>query len=197
MDEPIPYVPDVKTQPAPGSTWPGGNSQNLIFSDRKARSVNDVVTILIAENSEGANNAKTETNRDATTTAGIAGITQATPDNTILSKYELGGSSTNSLKGEGKTRRDSNLTAKVTARVIRVLGNGNLVIEGRRLVTVNAEDQYMVITGLIRPEDITSDNTIASQYISDARITYSGKGVVDDKMRPGWLTRVVDWVWPF
>jgi flagellar L-ring protein FlgH len=197
MDEPIPYVPEVKTQPASGSIWPGGNSQNLIFSDRKARSVNDVVTILVDENATGANNAKTETNRDTTTTAGIAGITQATPDNTILSKYELGGASSNSLKGEGKTRRDSSLTAKVTARVIRVLGNGNLVIEGRRLLAVNAEDQYMVITGLIRPEDITSDNTIASQYISDARITYSGKGVVDDKMRPGWLTRVVDWVWPF
>jgi flagellar L-ring protein FlgH len=197
MDEPIPYVPEVKTQPASGSIWPGGNSQNLIFSDRKARSVNDVVTILVDESATGANNAKTETNRDTTTTAGIAGITQATPDNTILSKYELGGASSNSLKGEGKTRRDGSLTAKVTARVIRVLGNGNLVIEGRRLLAVNAEDQYMVITGLIRPEDITSDNTIASQYISDARITYSGKGVVDDKMRPGWLTRVLDWVWPF
>ena len=68
---------------------------------------------------------------------------------------------------------------------------------GRRQLTVNAEDQYMILTGVIRPEDITSDNLILSQYIADARIVYTGRGVVDDKMRPGWLTRVIDWVWPF
>jgi len=81
--------------------------------------------------------------------------------------------------------------------VTQVLDNGNLLIEGRRLITVNAEDQYMILTGIIRPEDITNDNLILSQYIADARITYTGRGVVDDKMRPGWLTRIIDWVWPF
>jgi flagellar L-ring protein precursor FlgH len=55
----------------------------------------------------------------------------------------------------------------------------------------------MILTGIIRPEDITNDNLILSQYIADARITYTGRGVVDDKMRPGWLTRIIDWVWPF
>jgi len=74
---------------------------------------------------------------------------------------------------------------------------GNLMIEGRRQVTINAEDQYLIIGGVIRPQDITADNTIASQYISDARIVYTGEGVINDKMRPGWMTRVVDWVWPF
>ncbi|MEQ8163676.1 MAG: flagellar basal body L-ring protein FlgH, partial [Smithellaceae bacterium] len=72
-----------------------------------------------------------------------------------------------------------------------------LLIEGRRQLTVNAEDQFLVITGIVRPEDITAINTVASQYIADARILYPGDGVINDKMRPGWLTRVVDWVWPF
>jgi len=71
------------------------------------------------------------------------------------------------------------------------------MIEGRRQVRVNEEDQYIVLSGIIRPEDITSGNTISSQYVSDAQIFYTGRGVVDDKLRPGWLTRVVDWVWPF
>jgi flagellar L-ring protein precursor FlgH len=77
------------------------------------------------------------------------------------------------------------------------LENGNFIIEGRRQLTINAEDQYLIIRGMIRPDDITSDNTILSQYIADAKIVYTGRGVVDDKMRPGWLTRIVDWVWPF
>ncbi len=62
---------------------------------------------------------------------------------------------------------------------------------------MNAETQYIVITGVIRPEDITADNLVESQYIADARIVYTGNGVINEKMRPGWLTRVADWAWPF
>jgi len=69
----------------------------------------------------------------------------------MLSKYELGGSSTNDMEGEGKTKRDGILKGRITARVTQVLDNGNLMIEGKRLITVNAEDQYMILTGVIRP----------------------------------------------
>lgn len=195
--EPPPTPSVSKTPPAPGSIWPGATGNNMLFMDRKARYVNDVVTIVISEKTEGENNAKLESNRTSVATAGIAGVYQFNPDKTMLSKYELGGSSTNDMEGEGKTKRDGILKGRITARVTQVFDNGNLLIEGRRLVTVNAEDQYMILTGVIRPEDITSDNLILSQYIADARIIYTGRGVVDDKMRPGWLTRVIDWVWPF
>ncbi len=195
--EPAPTPSAAKTPPAPGSIWPGATGSNMLFMDRKARYVNDVVTIVISETAEGENNAKLESNRTSLATAGIAGVYQFNPDKTMLSKYELGGSSTNDMEGEGKTKRDGILKGRITARVTRVFDNGNLMIEGKRLVTVNAEDQYMILTGVIRPEDITSDNLILSQYIADARIIYTGRGVVDDKMRPGWFTRVIDWVWPF
>ncbi len=190
-------IPVEKTPPPTGTIWPGANSGNALFADKKARYVNDVVTITIAESATGANNAKTTTTRDSTTTAGLAGLTQTSPDLRLLSKYELGGSASNSMKGDGQTSRNSSLTGTITARVIRVLGNGNLVIEGRRQLTVNAEDQYLILTGIIRTEDITSENVIASANISDAKIYYTGKGVVDDKVRPGWMTRVLDWIWPF
>ncbi|MCX5834268.1 MAG: flagellar basal body L-ring protein FlgH [Deltaproteobacteria bacterium] len=193
-----PPTPSVtKTPAAPGSIWPGATGGNMLFTDRKARYVNDVVTIVISETAEGENNAKLETNRTSVTTAGIAGVYQFNPDKTMLSKYELGGSSTNDMEGEGKNRRDGILKGRITARVTQVFDNGNLMIEGRRLITVNAEDQFMILTGVIRPEDITTDNLILSQYIADARIVYTGRGVVDDKMRPGWLTRIIDHVWPF
>ena len=189
---------DVKPAPPPaGSIWSGVNSNNSLFADKKARYVNDVLTIIIAESAAGANNAKTETNKDSSASAGIDGILQTAPAKTILSPLTLGGSIANKLTGEGKTKRDGTLSASMTARVTNVLSNGNLTIEGRREVSVNAEDQYIIVTGMVRPEDITTENTVSSLYIADAKIAYGGRGVVNDKMRPGWGTRILDWVWPF
>jgi len=194
--------PEQTIQPAPGSIWRGENDKSMLFTDKKARYVNDIVTIIIAEAAQGGNKASTGTSRDSSTSATID--TFFGLENSVIGsnanmggKIALGGKHANSLKGEGDTSRNNTLIARISARVIRVLDNGNLLIEGRRQVTVNAEDQYLIIGGIIRPQDITAENTIASQYISDARIVYTGEGVINDKMRPGWMTRVVDWVWPF
>jgi flagellar L-ring protein FlgH len=192
----------VKQQPAAGSIWAGESSNNLIFSGKKARYANDIVTIIISETAAGGNKASTNTSKDTSTSASVSsllGIENAIigSNATMGGKIGLGGTSANSLKGTGDTSRSSTLSASISARVLKVLDNGNLLIEGRRQLTVNAEDQFIIITGIIRPDDITSDNTVASQYIADARIFYTGDGVINDKMRPGWLTRVVDWVWPF
>lgn len=198
------YIPPTvqRQEPQMGSIWIGENAQNSLFVDRKARGIGDIVTIIVSESSTGNNKAGTDTSRDSSTDADITALLGL--ETSILKRNEnmggqikIGGSSSNSLSGSGNTSRGNTLVARITARVIRVMENGNLMIEGRRQVTINAEDQFIVISGIIRPEDITSDNLIASQYISDARILYTGKGVVNDKLRPGWLTRVVDWVWPF
>ena len=196
-------VPQIaKPQPAAGSIWPGENNNNLIFSGKKARYANDIVTIIISETAAGGNTASTNTSRDTSTGAAVTsllGIENALigSNATLGGKIGLGGTSTNALKGAGDTSRSSKLSASISARVLKVFDNGNLLIEGKRQLTVNAEDQYIIITGIIRPDDISGDNTVASQYIADARIMYTGDGVVNDKLRPGWLTRVVDWVWPF
>lgn len=194
--------PAMKPQPAAGSIWSGESTNNLICSDKKARYVDDIVTIIISETAVGGNKASTNTSRDTNTSAAITALLGI--DNKILAhnanmggEISIGGTSTNSLKGAGDTTRSSKLSASISARVLKVFDNGNLLIEGKRQLTVNAEDQYLVITGIVRPEDITASNTVASQYIADARILYTGDGVINDKMRPGWLTRVVDWVWPF
>lgn len=180
-----------------GTIWPGENMGNSLYADRKARYVNDIVTIQFDESSSGANTATTNTTRDGSTAAGIGGAYQIGPDKTLLSQYKLSGTSSNSLKGDGATSRVGTLSGKITAKVIRINNNGNMIIEGRRQLTVNNEDQFIIITGIIRPEDISTDNLIYSSNIADARIIYTGKGVVDDKQHPGWMTRVLDWVWPF
>jgi flagellar L-ring protein precursor FlgH len=192
----------AQPKPAAGSIWPGENTNNLICSDKKARYINDIVTIIISETAAGGNKASTSTSRNTNTSAAITslfGIENAIIGNnaTMGGKIGLGGTSTNALKGDGDTSRNSTLEARISARVLRVFENGNLLIEGRRQVTVNAEDQFIIITGIVRTDDIAAENTVASQYIADARIVYTGDGVINDKMRPGWLTRVVDWVWPF
>jgi flagellar L-ring protein precursor FlgH len=191
-----------KPQPAAGSIWQGESDKSMLFTDKKARYVNDIVTIIVSEIAAGGNKASANTSRNTNTAASITSLLGI--ENAIIGsnanlngKIGLEGAAANSLKGAGDTSRNTSLTAKISARVIRVLDNGNLVIEGRRQVTVNADDQFILITGIIRPEDITTENTVASQYVADARILYTGEGIINDKMRPGWLTRVVDWVWPF
>ncbi len=193
---------EIKKVPLPGTIWAGENAANSLFTDRRARRVNDIVTIVVVENAVGGNNASTDTSRDTSTAAGVTSLLGY--EGAILdmlrkgtTSISVGGTSANSLKGTGKTSRDGKLIATISARIVNILGNGNFIIEGRRQVTINAEDQYIILTGVIRPDDIATDNSILSQYIADARIVYTGKGVVDDKMRPGWLTRVTDWVWPF
>ncbi|MBN2516002.1 MAG: flagellar basal body L-ring protein FlgH [Deltaproteobacteria bacterium] len=197
IEQPVIATSEVTPPAEPGSLWPGERANNILFADRRARYINDIITIVVDESSSGENKADTNTSRDSMATAGIAGITQASPEHRILSKYELGGSSENSLKGKGNTKREGVLQARITARVVTVLENGNLVIEGKRQLTVNDEDQFIIISGVVRPDDISSENIVSSQYIANARIAYTGKGVINDKMRPGWLTRIIDWVWPF
>jgi flagellar L-ring protein precursor FlgH len=215
--------PVPKVQPAAGSIWNGARNSNLLYTDNKARYVNDLVTIVISEVSTGQNKAKTETEKNSNTLAKIDSLLGLNSD--VLEAYlknplsdglrgvlglnpailasnnnlglQMGGSNVNKLTGKGDTNRDTLLKASMTARVVQVLDNGNLIIEGKRQVTVNAEDQFLIITGIIRPDDIAADNTVQSKYIADAKIFYTGQGTVNDKMKPGWLTRIIDWVWPF
>jgi flagellar L-ring protein precursor FlgH len=103
----------------------------------------------------------------------------------------------NSFDGSGETSRNETMTASITARVMEVTPNGNLFIKGTRQVKVNNENQIITLTGLIRPVDVSPDNTVLSSYIADAKIEYTGSGPVSDKQRPGWLLRAIDFVWPF
>lgn len=185
-----------------GSLWPGENIKNNLFVDNKAKHLNDIVTVVVSETSTGTSAASTNTSRDSTTAAGIVNMlgmekSVGNSNENLKSNIKIGGTASNSLKGKGDTSRQTNFSTRITARVMKVMDNGNLFIEGRRQLTMNGEEQYIVLSGIIRAEDITADNLIASQYISDARIYYTGDGVINDKMRPGWLTRVMDVVWPF
>ncbi|MCA1944534.1 MAG: flagellar basal body L-ring protein FlgH [Desulfovibrio sp.] len=194
----------------PGSLFNPGDAQYL-FSDNRARRIGDIVLVHITESSTSKLEAKTDTSKDSSkdlsvenafgaTTVGIGkllgfdplklnGATGTTP----LVKY--GDSS--SFKGEGTTERKADVSATVAARVTKILPGGLMQVEGAREVRINDESQIMVVRGLVRPRDISSDNSVLSTHLADARIEYYGKGVLADKQKAGWLTRLLDNAWPF
>ena len=191
------------------SLYNDATSRNF-FQDLRAYQVGDLVTVNIVETSSASKNASTQTGRESSIDAGIDNIlgwenklkyltslgnrnVGNAYDNTSLFK----GSLANSSSGSGTTSRNESMTAYITVRVMEVMPNGNLYIQGTREVRVNNETQHIILSGMIRPADISPDNTVLSSYIGDARIEYTGTGALSDKQKAGWLTRVVDHVWPF
>lgn len=189
--------------------WSDTAFRNL-FQDLRAYKVGDLVTVNIVETSQATKSASTQTNRQSSMDAGIDNLmgwegrmknltsfgksdVRNAYDNTSVFKGSMG----SDFRGSGSTARNDTMTASLTARVIEVKPNGNLLIQGTRQIRVNNETQVIVLSGLIRPVDISPDNTVLSSYIGDARIEYAGTGALSDKQRPGWLTRAVDFVWPF
>jgi flagellar L-ring protein precursor FlgH len=153
------------------------------------------VTINVVESATASNNAISKTSRDNELTAGWSGVLANLTGNWVGNNQSV--SFKNSLDGEGQTTRTSQLSTYMTAQVIQVLPNRRLAIEGHTQVRVNNENQIIKVQGIIRMEDIDTTNTILSTSIAEAKIELSGEGIVSDKQRPGWFTRILDWVWPF
>lgn len=183
-----------------GSLWSKRNTS--IFADHKAQNIGDIVTVTISEKASASKEATTTSGKESNWSAGIQnffGIEKAdiiTDSNLDLANL-INATVKNSFDGEGKTVRTDNLSASLTTQVVGKYPNGNLKIRGGKEVTVNNEIQVIYITGIVRPVDITAANTIDSEKILNARISYTGKGVISDKQEPGWLTRGIDYVWPF
>ncbi|MBM9537409.1 flagellar basal body L-ring protein FlgH [Desulfobulbus alkaliphilus] len=200
---PDPFTEPVVTAPqrlSPGSLWTDDESN--LLADIKARRIGDIVTVIIQEKASASKEASTATDRSSGMSAGISSlfgyerILEDKNPNLDMSAL-VDASFNNSFSGGGKTTRSENLVATLTTQVIDVYPNGNLKIQGGKSVTVNNESQIIYLTGIIRPFDVNSDNTIDSGNILNAQIAYTGKGAVSDKQKPGWLMRIFDNTWPF
>ncbi|MDR1606856.1 MAG: flagellar basal body L-ring protein FlgH [Deltaproteobacteria bacterium] len=191
--------PAIKTE---GSLF-NEDSRPDFFSDLKAQRVGDIITINIVETSKAskqANTATSRSNRVNSTVNSLFGLEQPgvlpTPGGINLMNG-LDVSSSNAFSGSGSTSRNENITAKISARIIQVLPNRNLVIRGSQEILVNNEKQYITVQGVIRPADVATDNSVLSTYLADARIEYTGQGDITNRQREGWLTRLVGNIWPF
>jgi len=195
-----------------GSLWQAHNSLNVMFMDTKSRNIGDIVTVEIDESAKASNKANTETGRTSSLEAGIEKLFGLEDwwTNQILPKTgndfpkidpfgnpSVKGNMKSKFEGDGATTRSGTLSAFITCSVVDVMPNGNLKIVGTREVMVNNENQLIILSGIIRPRDISDQNVIMSTFISDAKIAYSGSGIVDDRQRPGWLANMLNNVWPF
>ena len=213
IKEEITYHPEAEaTADDDGSLWQVNSSLNGMFIDTKARNIGDIVTVEIDESAKASNKANTETGRSSSLEAGIDKLfgiedwwqNQMLPrvNNDIpridpFGNPSVKGSLSSKFAGDGSTTRSGTLSAFITCRVVNVMPNGNLKIVGTREVMVNNENQLIILSGIIRPRDISDENVIRSTFISDAKIAYSGSGIVDDRQRPGWLANLLNNAWPF
>lgn len=184
----------------PGSLWQPAN--HSMFSDRKARGIGDIVTVIISEQSSASKQATTSSDRTTSMSASIPNFfgletKDIWGNNGVDLENLVNANFTNGFDGNGTTTRSEDLTASLTTQVIGKYPNGQLKIRGGKEVMVNNEVQIIYLTGIIRPVDINANNTVNSAKILNARISYTGKGSISDKQKPGWAMRVLDNVWPF
>ena len=162
-----------------------------LYTDRKGKQIGDVITVMVIEAAKASNDTRTET--DERTSAEFearagGGFFDFLPGASVGSGSDV------EYDGKGKTARNGELQATVSARIVDILDNGNLLVEGSKLVTINDEQEILEVSGLLRPEDVSSDNTVYSYKLADAVIRYSGDGTASDAADPGWLTRFWNWI---
>lgn len=188
------------SQPATGSIY--SEAQPGFLEDTRALRVGDIVLIRINEHADaqgGAHtNLKKETNREAGVDAFmglVPAIQKAYPD--IDPTKLLAMASKSGFNGEGTTQRAGTLNGLVGVHVKQELPNGDLYVEGTKVVMINHEEYHLYISGVLRPSDIAPDNSVDSSLIADARVEFTGRGDIDDQVNRGWLTKVLDFINPF
>ena len=209
------YAPVVPRVPMPAEQNMGAiyqpSFESNYFTDRKAFRVGDIITINLNERMQASKNASSTIQKDSDLDIGVPNILgmAVSPKNPLSGISALGMTNKNlsleasanakrSTKGSGQAGQSNSLAGSITVTVADVLPNGVLVVRGEKWLTLNTGDELIRISGLVRPDDISTDNTVSSTRIADARITYSGTGTFANASQPGWLSRFfMSPVWPF
>ena len=186
---------------SPNSLWRSG--ARAFFKDQRARQIGDILTITVNFNDKAKLDNETKRSRTSNEALGLDSVfglqtklAKALPTGFDPSKA-VAANSTSSSDGTGSVNRNEQITTNVAAVVSQVLPNGNLVVEGRQEVRINFEVRELVIAGIVRPEDIGSDNTIDSSKIAEARFAYGGRGQITDVQQPRYGQQVLDILLPF
>jgi flagellar L-ring protein FlgH len=188
--------PGQSAEPASGSLWVSGSSRSNLFRDFKACNINDVVTIRVLETTQADVSADSKNSKNSQTTLGFDGLFGMEKKIKELPNM-VSGKGSSAFEGKGSTTRATTLQTALTARVTDVLPNGFLVVEGMREVRVNNENQTVYLTGVVRPEDISRDNVVASSAVAQMAVRVHGRGAVSQPLKPGWLYRILNGVLPF
>ncbi|MDR7038223.1 MULTISPECIES: flagellar basal body L-ring protein FlgH [Methylobacterium] len=194
-------LPMPELQPvsyAPNSLWRTGS--RAFFKDQRAARIGDLVTVKV--NVTDKANLNNETKRSRSNTEGFGlpnafGLENDAKAAGIAADKLVNATSTSASDGAGSVQRAEQVTTNIAAIVTQVLPNGNLVVEGKQEIRVNFEVRELIVAGVVRPEDIESDNTIDSAKIAQARIAYGGRGQISDVQQPRYGQQIVDILLPF
>jgi flagellar L-ring protein FlgH len=182
------------------SLWQDSTS-NAMFSDKRASRVGDLITIVVQENTTANKNNKTSTSKKATMDAAITAFLYSPAASGLLTKGgtmpALKYNSANTFDGGGTIANSEQIVAQVTVRVIDVLPNHSMLVEGTRETAFGGEKQNVVLHGIVRAEDVTANNTVFSYNVADAKIQIVTKGAISDSQRKGWFTKIWDKLSPF
>jgi flagellar L-ring protein FlgH len=189
--------PMAPVQPSAGSLWSPASRLTDVASDVRAVQVDDLVTIVVAEQASAVANGATQTSRTAAASSQVAALAgKKSPNGAAQNLLNL--NSSWALNGAGTTSRGATLSTTLSARITHVLPNGYLVLEGTKDVQVNSEHQLVTVRGVIRPTDLTTGNIVNSNQIAQMEIKIDGKGVVNDAIRrPNLLYRILLAILPF
>ncbi len=203
--EQMPAKEDKKDFTSTGSIF--GQGDNPLFSDHKAMHVSDIVTVIISENTQSSNTGTKQLTKNDSSKLNAGLLSGGDQANGMVSSLVKGvngytdigfnsGSSSN-FSGAGSTTKDASFTTTISARIVKVLKNGNYFISGKREMLVDDQKQIIQLSGVIRPYDIDQNNNINSAQMSDAKILYKSEGDIDRAIKQGWGARIIKAIWPF
>lgn len=202
--EQMPSREDKKDYISIGSIF--GQGENPLFSDHKAMNVYDIVTVIISETASSSTTGSKQLSENDISNLGGGSVTYGgnrsrfrdTAQN-INNYTNIGfsSSSNSTFFGQGSAVKDARFTTTVSARIVKILQNGNYFISGKREILVDEQKQIIQISGVIRPYDIDQNNNINSSQMSDAKILYKTEGDVDRATEQGWGTKIIQAIWPF
>jgi len=179
-----------------GSLWMNNAYRSDLFRDPKARYINDIVTIQVSESITALVTADSKTAKTSDNTQSFSNLFGLEKKIKELPNL-VSGSGKSDFEGTGTTSRATTLLTNMTARVVDVLPNGYLVIEGMRQIHVNNEKQNLYLTGVVRPADISAGNVVPSSAVAQMQVRVEGKGIVSQPMKQGWLFKILDGILPF
>ncbi len=182
------------------SLWRDGTSKSM-FADKRGSGIGDILTIVVQENSTATKSDETKTERQSSLNAAITSFLYSPGASGLLTKGgqlpAMAYTSDHKHDGTGAINNSESIVANVAVRIVDVLPNGNFVIEGKRDTSFGGEHQTIILRGVVRSDDVASDNTVLSYNVADATVQIIGKGTITDSTNKGWFNRVWDKINPF
>jgi len=199
------YKKQLEARKPTPSLWMESGAKGSLFLDYKGRHIGDIIIVNIVEKSSASNSNSTSTSRSQSKESTLTSLLGLPLDMGISNVLGSGNplnmdnslESSDSFSGSGSKSKSDTIQGTIAARVTQVLPSGNLVIEGHREIIVDQEKQMITLSGIVRQKDIDSANTVQSTSIADAKIAYSGQGLLSDSNKPGWLMTLLNWILPF